>query len=402
MSTRFDVVVVGAGPAGSSTAAFLGRRGLRVALLERSHFPRPKACGEYLSPGVVDILERTGLGSALAGAGGRSLAGIEIVSPAGVRLRLSYRRNGVSLPASSVARDLFDAELARAAAESGADLFEGVVARTPILDRGRVIGVEARSSGSHFQVFAPLTVVADGARSILSRHLGLAAAPRWPVRLGLVAHAEGATGFRDEYGEMHLTTAGYCGMAPLPGGRANVGIVVPADALRRSQVSATKFFDAWIERNPRVRQLLGDARRVTPVRGLLPIGARARTTVTDGAVLVGDAAGFFDPFTGEGIYRAIRGAELAAAATAEALDRGDTSARALSAYDRMRREEFRSKEAVTRLVQAFVQFPRLMDYSLPRLARRPSAYEPLAGVLGDVVEAQRFLNPGTLWTALRP
>jgi uncharacterized membrane protein len=117
---------------------------------------------------------------------------------------------------------------------------------------------------------------------------------------------------------------------------------------------------------------------------------------------VGDAAGFFDPFTGEGIYRALVGAEIGSSVVHAALARGDTSRRSLKAYDHRRTREFRRKEIVTAIVQLFVQYPSLMKYALPRLAERSIPADTLGSVLGDVADAKSFLNPPMLWSALRP
>jgi flavin-dependent dehydrogenase len=119
-------------------------------------------------------------------------------------------------------------------------------------------------------------------------------------------------------------------------------------------------------------------------------------------VLVGDAAGFFDPFTGEGIFDALHGGELAAEAIAEALEVGDTSADGLSGYDRARQTAFANKRRAAWLVQAFVRSPGLMDYALERIAARPSARTTMTGVLGDYRDAGVVLSPRFLWTALRP
>jgi flavin-dependent dehydrogenase len=122
----------------------------------------------------------------------------------------------------------------------------------------------------------------------------------------------------------------------------------------------------------------------------------------DGFLLVGDAAGFLDPFTGEGIYRALRGAELAAAVLHEALRRGDTRDAMLSPYRELRRAEFAAKEAVCWIIQGLLAWPALLGYALRRLEGRPSVAGILGGVLGDYRPAGDALRPAFLWSLLRP
>jgi flavin-dependent dehydrogenase len=217
--------------------------------------------------------------------------------------------------------------------------------------------------------------------------------------MGLVAHAEGAR-LEGAYGQMHVAPRGYCGIAPLPDGRFNVAMVVPISALKRSGLTPGTFFDSWIARNPCLREVLSGARLVSSVRGVAPIGARAARAFAPGVLLVGDAAGFFDPFTGEGIYRALRGAQLASTIV-ECVVRSTERAR-LSHYDVLRKEEFRKKSAVTTLVQLFLQHPSVLDYAISRLQGRDGALTTLGNVLGDIRPASDFLQPRVLWSALRP
>lgn len=399
---RADAVVVGAGPAGASSAACLARLGLRVVLVDRATFPRRKACAEYMSPGVEDVLQELGLGSEVDALAPHRVPGMEIVAPSGMRMRIAYERAEGPRHARTVTRERLDETLVRAASRAGAEVLERVTVRTPLVEEGAVRGVVGLDGDREVRLEAPLTIVADGTRSTLAGALGLTVPLRWPVRLGLVAHYSGPGGLRDGYGEMHVSSGGYCGVAPLPGGLLNVAAVVPADALRRSRLSAAAFLDRWIASHPALRSLLAGCSRLDPIRGVVPIGSRTRAQHVSGALLVGDAAGFFDPFTGEGIYRALRSGQLVAEITPRALEAGDLSASNLAVYDAMRRRTFRRKAAVTALVQTFVQYPRLMEYALPRLDRRPAARASLSSVLGDVAPAERFLNPRTLWSALRP
>lgn len=398
---RWDLAVVGAGPAGSTSAALLAQRGYRVVLLDRAHFPRPKPCGEYMSPGVEEVLRRCGMEDAIADAL-HSLRGMEIVSPNGASVRLEYSSHGAARYARTIPRERLDACLLAHAASQGVDVVEGFVAKEPLLEHQVMVGVRGSRSGEERTIRARLTVVADGSRSVLARRLGLARAPRWPVRMGLVAYYAGTSNLPDGLGQMHVSHGGYCGVAPLPDGLINVAMVVPPHAVRGAGASPTDYYLHWVRSRPRLRAALQGCERVTPVRGVAPIGARAARAWYPGVVLAGDAAGFFDPFTGEGIYQALRGAEMVAQVAHAALHANDVSARHLAPYEELRARSFRWKRGVTGLIQLFVQYPALMEYALPRLGCRPVPRSTLSGVLGDITDARTFLTPRMLWEALRP
>jgi geranylgeranyl reductase family protein len=400
--TDTDVLVIGAGPAGASTGAWLAGAGYRVVMVDRSHFPRDKACAEYMSPGVSHLLERLGAAELIAAARPEIVPGMEIVSPQGRRIRLRYEDGVQSFTARTLRRRVLDAVLVEHAAQRGVEIRQGVVAHSLIREEGAVVGVRCSSGGTFGEIRAKLTIIADGFRSSLARSLGLAVSARWPVRLGLVAHYEGHSGLEDGFGQMHVDRDGYCGIAPLPNGQLNVSIVTRADALRARTGNAESLFQEWIDHRPALRRALGGAERVSRVRGIVPVGARSRRAWYPGALLVGDAAGFFDPFTGEGIHRAIRGGEIAAQVGREALQSGTVRTGGLASYEALRRHAFRDKAAVTAIVQLFVQYPRLLDYAIPRLNSRPVPSRTLGLVLGDLIDAGAFLAPRALWSALRP
>lgn len=401
MTDHFDVLVVGAGPAGSTTAALLAGQGLRVLMVDRAHFPRLKTCAEFMSPGVAHVLHRLGAPDTIIEHALR-IPGMEIVSPNGRRLRLEYALNGIRETALTLRRDSLDTSLVEWATERGVELREGVVAREPLFENGTVRGVRCSSAGQDMRLFASLTIIADGCRSSLASSLQLARSPRWPQRLGLVAHFEGTPELRDGFGQMCVAARGYCGIAPLPGEQVNVAMVVPQHALRAGGVSATTFFEQWIRDHPIVRDTLSRCRRISPVHGLGFIGARTSSAWAPGVMLAGDAAGFFDPFTGEGIHRALLSAEIAAGLGVLAVRTGMVGADTLGKYDQLRSDAFRWKHGVTALIQLFVQWPALLEYALPRLAERRAPTSTLSAVLGDLVDAREFLRPSMLWSALRP
>jgi flavin-dependent dehydrogenase len=199
---------------------------------------------------------------------------------------------------------------------------------------------------------------------------------------------------------MHLAKGVYGGLAPLGGGGMNVGFVTTAATARRLGGAEATF--QWMQAQlPAVADRLRGGHREGKLRGIAPLAHRCSRPYADGALLVGDAAGFLDPFTGEGVFRALRGAELAAGVALQALERGDTSARALAPYAALRRRAFAAKDRLCLLIQAFVAAPRLLDYAIPRLNRRREA-GLLAAALGDYQPAARVLAPAMLWKLLAP
>jgi flavin-dependent dehydrogenase len=240
---------------------------------------------------------------------------------------------------------------------------------------------------------ARFVVGADGLRSVVARRLGVGIHGRWPRRVAFVAHYEGVAGM-GSYGEMHVDRQGYVGIAPVDAGLVNVAVVIPTTLARLAAADPAAFVHHWLERRAQLAPRFAQARRVDPVRGTGPFGWRTRRAFAAGAALVGDAADFFDPFTGEGIFAALRGAELlapyvhAACDARSMLDEHD----ALAAYDRCRRAAFGGKWKVERLVGLAVSWPAMMNRAARGLAKRRDLADTFVGVTGDVVPATSVLR----------
>jgi flavin-dependent dehydrogenase len=209
----------------------------------------------------------------------------------------------------------------------------------------------------------------------------------------MVAHYEGIPELAD-HGEMHVGPGWYVGLAPLPGGRLNVGMALPLDGASRQP--AAERFEAAIAGIPAVAGRLAGKERLTPIRGASPIGHRVSRAAGPGWMLIGDAAGFIDPFTGEGIYRALRSARAAS----EALSDGQEGA--AERYLAARRAAFAAKDVLTWLVQGMLAAPPLMGHTLRRLAERPSVAARLGSALGDCRPASDALSPLFLARVLWP
>jgi geranylgeranyl reductase family protein len=400
MGQRHDVVVVGAGPAGSATAALLAGAGLDVKLVDRAHFPRSKACAEYLTPGATAMLRKLGVLERLTAHAGCSLRGMELCAPSGGRYLVEYRaadeaKRGLAIPRSEL--DLALLERARA---RGARVLEGFQAADVLMEQGAVQGVIGRdSAGRTVALRARLLVGADGARSVVANRLGLRRPARWPRRLGLATHLAGVP-WRTDYGEMHVGPRGYVGVAPVGKDVVSVGLVRSLPAARLG--SAGTALASALADYPELASRLERGQPVEPVRGVGPLACRVRACQGPGYALVGDAAGFLDPFTGEGIFRALRGAEILANGALRSLAGGDDCIQLGRAYELPRRAAFRAKERLTALIQIFVQWPALMDYAVDRLQRRPGPAAHLSLVLGDLAPAEDVIAPAFLWSLLRP
>ena len=197
-----------------------------------------------------------------------------------------------------------------------------------------------------------------------------------------------------EFGEMHVEAKGYVGIADVGGGLTTVALVVPARQAHLITAGKEAFLDRWLASRPQLAARFARAERVSPVVATGPFASRSKRAWSPGAALVGDAADFFDPFTGEGIYAALRGGEMLAPFVVEALGARSLcdSNRLLAEYDSMRRREFGGKWIVEWLIGAVVGSPRLMNRCARVLAARKDMADLLVGVTGDFVPARAVLN----------
>ncbi len=327
MKERYDAVVVGAGPGGSSAAIELASRGFRVLLLDKESFPREKTCGDGIAPRAVHSLYRLGVREELEGRFKRT-SGIRFYATHGgmteVRYPMGsrYPDHGYVVPR----RDL-DSILLHRAAAAGAEVMQGCRV-TGVLPRrdGRVPGVTAEYRGEEIELGGRYIVGADGPHSTVGKRLGLLG--RDPLYLGVsvrcyMTGVEGVSDFLEIYPEDAIMPS--CGwIFPVDGGTANVGVGFMLYARRKRRINLNRVFEDFRLRTRHAAAKLRHARPAGRLRGaLLRVGMGGSTPRHANVLLVGDAASLTNPISGEGITYALESGRWAGETLAAALHAGD-------------------------------------------------------------------------------
>lgn len=386
--TADDVVVVGAGPAGSTTALLLARAGIAVRIIDRAAFPRRKVCGEYLNAGAVDALARLGLLEAVRAAAA-PLLGVRLVSGGAPPVRLPFSR-----PALACARETLDLLLLDAAMAAGATFERGRVEDIVAEPHGRCAGVRIRTEDdAAVERRARVVVGADGIGSVVARRLELARPARRGARYAVGGHYAGFGGL-DGHVEMYAGGGAYFALNPLGADRTNVMVVIPRERLGQWSNDVDAGVGGAAAELGRGVRSFAQARRLGARVAVGPLAHDVRRPFAPGAILVGDAAGFLDPFTGQGVFLALTGAERAAAAILGVLR--ESGSDAFGAYARARDADMVWRRRLCGAVKLLIDVPPLARRAARRLASSPETGASLIDALAGIVPPQRAFRPAVL------
>ena len=374
----FDVIVCGGGPAGSVAATVLAKEVFRVVLLDRAQFPRHKLCGDTLNPGTIGRLRRLGLEDAFA-VRAEPIEGMVVTGERGVRIRAAY---GQGVRGLSILRRDLDLALIEAAERCGARVEQEVLVRRPLLDSEsagpRVRGVViAGADGGDVRIPSPLVIAADGRRSRLALAVRLLRHPPRPRRWAIGAYFEGVAGLT-RFGEMHVRRGRYIGVAPVPGDLANICLV--SESTRGFADPAAALWGA-LRADAELAERCAAARMVSTPVSLGPLAVDSAGCGVPGLLLAGDAAGFVDPMTGDGLRFAIEGGELAARAALGALADGRAAHHRLASW---RRRAFGPKYRFNRVLRGLVARPSGVVAASVAARVAPWTIARLVEVAGDV------------------
>jgi len=331
-----EVIVVGAGPAGATTAMSLARKGHDVLLLDRKSFPRDKVCGDAVPAGAIEKLYALGMQEKIKAAGFYHIDKMRLVSPKGytmdAELQDSSRWNAKSV---IVPRMAFDALLQEHAVDSGAEFCQAQV-KEPIMENGQVVGVRARLNGKVEEIRSKVVIGADGVTSAIARALRPDKHVDGHRAVALRAYIEDLE-LLPHHVEFYLydqILPGYAWIFPLGNNAANIGLGMRLDKFREGDYDLNKMLDRLLEM-PEIKKRVKNGGQYRDVATWqLNFGSQENVQrAYAGAMLVGDAAGLINPLTGGGISNAVTSGWLAAETAHAAFLMNDFSQEALYPYD---------------------------------------------------------------------
>jgi flavin-dependent dehydrogenase len=368
-----DVAIAGGGPAGAVAALVLARAGARVHVFDRARFPRHKLCGDTVNPGALALLDRLGIGRL---AGDFAVGGMLITGGRGVRVEGRYP---VGISGRAILREEFDRMLIAAAAEAGAAIEEDALVQSAAASHDAIDTLLVVGRGRALRhVKARVIIAADGRHSRVARSVGLGCYPVWPRRWAVGGYFTNVAGLT-RCGEMHVRPRHYLGVAPLPGGLANA-CVVTTERCRLSNPDA--LLKEALRGDTDLCDRFGSARLASPTTVLGPLAVEVPAAGVPGLLVAGDAAGFIDPMTGDGLRFAIRGGELAALQALSALEHGFGASHLRLRETRSR--EFRGKWIFNRALRRLVASPSALSLAGFAAGVLPSCIQAAVRIAGDV------------------
>jgi len=402
----YDLIIVGAGPAGASAALYAHRQGLKTLLLDKDKFPRDKICGDALSGKSVAILQELDLLDKVRTLPGAFIQTIVFGSPAHTDLRVDLREHdlqdimtGKVLPMEGfvIRRQIFDHFLFEQARSKASTCIEEFKVRELIVEEGQVRGVKGRVGNRRDEIEyrGRLVLGCDGFNSIVARQSGLYKHESRHSMVALRGYYKNVSDLQDQI-ELHFVEEalpGYFWIFPLENGYANVGLAMVHKDIKERRVDLKETLQKVIAKAAFKDRFAAAQPLGEPVGWNLPLGSKHRRIYGDGFLLLGDAASLIDPFTGEGIGNALYSARTAVETAVEALQANDFSARFLKRYDQRLWGALGDELKMSTRLQQLSRWQGLMNLVLRKAANNPELSNLICGMIANAVPKKHFTNP---------
>jgi geranylgeranyl reductase family protein len=397
-NTEYDIIIVGAGPAGSAAALYAARYGLSTLLLDKEGFPRDKICGDALSGKSVTILRELDLLEDIQKLPGAHIQRIVFSSPDHSSFQIDLRKTRLkNIPKGFVIRRKnYDAFMFEQAKKAATHTIENFNVSELLTDNGTVCGVRGKdASGNDREFKGKIILGADGYKSIVARKTGLydLDPEHWVVALR--CYYKNVKELTDQI-ELHYVDEvipGYFWIFPLENGYANVGIGMLHKYIKSQKVDLNQALQNSID-SAYFKERFKEAEPMEkPVGWNLPVGSKRRKSFGNGFMLLGDAAGLIDPFTGEGIGNALYSAKYAVETAKQAIKNNDLSESSLSHYENELWKVIGNELKVSTKLQKIGRYRILLNLVVGKAARSAEVSNIIAGMLANEVPRKRLANP---------
>ncbi|MDG1848823.1 MAG: geranylgeranyl reductase family protein [Candidatus Marinimicrobia bacterium] len=394
----YDAIIVGAGPAGSSAAIYCNKLGLNTLLLDKSIFPRDKICGDALSGKSVKILEELDLLQDLDKLDGaiihRIIFGNPNHSECELHLNKSLNKRHIS-HGFVIPRKIFDNYLFKKASDVS-NVVSGFNVEDLIYNKSQVVGVKGKSiNGEQKKYFGNIVLGADGPYSIVSRKSGLYNSDMNYTAVGLRCYYENVEDLTDQI-ELHYvneTIPGYFWIFPAGNKKANIGVGLLKSRAKKKKYNLQQIMKQVINSKNFKHRFKNSNALEKPKGWNLPFGNTKRGNHGNGFLLLGDAAGLVDPFTGEGIGNAMESGKIAADIVLKAKKLNNFSNQILSEYDKVLWEYLGSELKTSTLLLKLAHYRILLNFVIDRASRNKNIKNMISGMLADEIPKTELSNP---------
>jgi len=401
---EFDVIVVGAGPSGSTCASFLAKNNVKVLLLDKAVFPRDKTCGDAISGKSLGILKELGWDKEIESLPHGSVSGVLFSSPNGTIVNIPFPKNPKKGKYKrddgkgyAIRREIYDNFLFQHTKKLVHSYIEGFEVKGLIKENNSVVGVKGiDSKGIEKEFKAKIVVGADGANSVVATNLGLNKIIPDHHITALRAYYKNIAGCQGVI-EIHFIESmlpGYFWIFPLENGLANVGVGIITKDIRKNKLDLKQaMFDA-IKEDPLFKERFKNAEMTSPVKGwTLPLGSFHRKLQGNGFVLVGDAASLIDPFSGEGVGNAMTSGKLASQTILKALEAKNYSSEILKEYEKNLWADLDGELKTSYMLQKIGRIRFLLNFVVGKAAKKKKVQEVISGMLANEEAKKKFVSP---------
>lgn len=395
----YDLIIVGGGPAGAAAALYSKRYKLKTLLLERAKFPRDKICGDAFSGKALTILQELGLIEKVSDLPGATIHTVTFGSPKGNKVNVDLRHSSHREFHTGyvIQRQIFDTFLFREAQKVADKTLENFTVTGLIQEDGRVCGIRGKQGNNSelVEFRGRILLGADGFSSIVARKTGLYnhTPHHWIVALRCYyQNVEGLTN-QIELHYMDKFTPGYFWIFPLENGYANVGLGMLHSFIKKQKINLRDILKRTIESDRFKDRFTNATPLESPIGWNLPVGSIHREICGDGFMLLGDAAGLIDPFTGEGIGNALYSARFAAKCAREACDARDFSKTFLERYDKRLWNEIGDELNISSKLQKVGRISPLLNFVINKAEKNQEISDIICGMITKEIPQKHLISP---------